>query len=62
MKTKIIFLLLLASFIFLSAYEREQVSRYAHRYTRLTEGDSSSLSQGIILYNFNIQNLNVDGK
>jgi hypothetical protein len=39
MKTKIIFLLLLASL-----------------------GDSSSLSQGIILYNFNIQNLNVDGK
>ena len=60
MKIKIIFLLLFASFLFLSAYEREQVSRYAHRYTRLTEGDSLSLSQSIILYNFNIQNFSVD--
>ena len=55
MRTKIIFILLLASFIFLSAYEREQVSRYAHRYTRLTEGATFSLSQCIILYNFNIK-------
>ena len=38
MKTRIVFILLITSFLFLSAYNRDQVSRYAHRYTRLTEG------------------------
>ena len=50
MRTKIIFILLLASFIFLSAYEREQVSRYAHRYTRLTEGDSLGYNPDSLLW------------
>ena len=53
MKTKIIFLLLLASFIFLSAYEREQVSRYAHRYTRLTEGFDYGYSPDSLWWNVN---------
>lgn len=62
MKTKIIFLLLLASFIFLSAYEREQVSRYAHRYTRLTEGYSYGYSPDSLWWNVNpfIYDLEVD--
>lgn len=53
MKTKIIFLLLLASFIFLSAYEREQVERYAHRYTRLTEGYTNGYSPDSLWWNVN---------
>ena len=62
MKTKIIIILLLVTITSLSAYDRVQAARYAHRYTRLTEGDSLSSKQGIILYSIIIKNLNVNGK
>ena len=41
MKTKIIIILLLVTITFLSAYDRDQAARYAHRYTRLTNNNTT---------------------
>ncbi|MCK4653058.1 MAG: hypothetical protein KAU01_01275, partial [Candidatus Cloacimonetes bacterium] len=56
-------ILLLASFIFLSAYERDQVSRYAHRYTRLTEGKNYAvnISPDSMYYNVNPFIISLEG-
>ena len=63
MKTRILFILLLASFIFLSAYERDQVSHYAHRYTRLTEGkcEAVNIFPDSIYYNVNPFIISLEG-
>ncbi|MDP8202667.1 MAG: amidase domain-containing protein [Candidatus Tenebribacter burtonii] len=63
MKTKILLILLLASFIFLSAYERNQVSRYAHRYTRLTEGkcEAVNIFPDSMFYNVNPFIISLEG-
>ena len=54
MKTKILLILLFISVVFLSAYERDQVSRYAHRYTRLTEDANVGINpDSLIWHNVN---------
>lgn len=54
MKSKILIILLLVFFNFLLSYDREQASRYAHRYTILTEGDSLGYNPDSLLwYNVN---------